>query len=143
MPGPSQEAKEQDRHCSACCGQTAPGSLGPIHRLHFPPARRESQVPALLLVNGWTLSNPQATNICDPCLSAKSLQSCLTLCNPMDRSPPGSSVHGILQARRLESVAILFSWVSSLTRGLNSHLLCLLHWQAGSLPRAPPGKPYL
>ena len=33
-------------------------------------------------------------------------QSCLTLCNPMDYSPPGSSVHGILQARKLEWVAI-------------------------------------
>ena len=33
-------------------------------------------------------------------------QSCLTLCNPMDCSPPGSSVHGILQARILERVAI-------------------------------------
>ena len=33
-------------------------------------------------------------------------QSCLTLCNPMDCSPPGSSVHGILQARTLEWVAI-------------------------------------
>ena len=37
---------------------------------------------------------------------AKSLQSCLTLCNPMDCSPPGSSVHGILQARKLEWVAM-------------------------------------
>ena len=36
-------------------------------------------------------------------------QSCLTLCNPMDCSPPGSSVHGILQARILEWVAISFS----------------------------------
>ena len=36
---------------------------------------------------------------------AKSLQSCLTLCNSMDCSPPGSSVHGILQARILEWVA--------------------------------------
>ena len=35
-------------------------------------------------------------------------QSCLTLCNPMDCSPPGSSVHGILQARTLEWVAISF-----------------------------------
>ena len=35
-------------------------------------------------------------------------QSCLTLCGPMDCSPPGSSVHGILQARILEWVAILF-----------------------------------
>jgi len=37
---------------------------------------------------------------------AKSLQSCLTLCDPVDCSPPGSSVHGILQARILEWVAI-------------------------------------
>ena len=36
-------------------------------------------------------------------------QLCLTLCNPMDCSPPGSSVHGISQARILEWVAISFS----------------------------------
>ena len=42
-------------------------------------------------------------------LCAKSLQSCLTLCNPMDRSPPDSSVHGILQARILEWGAMPFS----------------------------------
>ena len=43
-------------------------------------------------------------------------QSCLTLCDPMDCSPPGSSVHGILQARILEWVAIPFSMVSSRRR---------------------------
>ena len=47
---------------------------------------------------------------------AKSLQSCLTLCNPMDRSPPGSSVHGILQARILEGVAMPVSRDSSQPR---------------------------
>ena len=41
--------------------------------------------------------------------AAKSLQSCPTLCNPRDGSPPGSSVHGIYQARVLEWVAIAFS----------------------------------
>ena len=41
--------------------------------------------------------------------AAKSLQSCPTLCDPMDCSPPGSSVPGILQARTLEWVAISFS----------------------------------
>ena len=39
-------------------------------------------------------------------LCAKSLQSCLTFCDPMDCSPPGSSVHGSLQARVLEWVAM-------------------------------------
>ena len=38
--------------------------------------------------------------------AAKSLQSCLTLCDPIDGSPPGSPVPGILQARTLEWVAI-------------------------------------
>ena len=47
------------------------------------------------------------------CMNVKSesevAQSCLTLCHPMDCSPPGSSVHGIFQARVLEWVAIAFS----------------------------------
>ena len=41
--------------------------------------------------------------------AAKTLQSCLTLCDPTDGSPPGSPVLGILQARTLEWVAISFS----------------------------------
>ena len=41
--------------------------------------------------------------------AAKSLQSCPTLCDPIDISPPGSPVPGILQARTLEWVAISFS----------------------------------
>ena len=41
--------------------------------------------------------------------AAKSLQSCLTLCDPIDGSPPGSPIPGILQARTLEWVAIAFS----------------------------------
>ena len=40
--------------------------------------------------------------------AAKSLQSCPTLCNPIDGSPPGSAIPGILQARTLEWVAISF-----------------------------------
>ena len=42
-------------------------------------------------------------------VAAKSLQLCLTLCDPIDGSPPGSPVPGILQARTLEWVAISFS----------------------------------
>ena len=42
-------------------------------------------------------------------LAAKSLQSCPTLCDPIDGSPPGSPIPGILQARTLEWVAISFS----------------------------------
>ena len=49
-------------------------------------------------------------------VSAQSLQWCLTLCDPMDYSPPGSSVHGISQARILEWVTISFSRGSSQLR---------------------------
>ena len=45
------------------------------------------------------------------CVCVLVAQSCLTLCDPMDCIPPGSSVHGILQARTLEWVAISFSRV--------------------------------
>ena len=47
------------------------------------------------------------------CVCAKLLQSCPALCDPMDCSSPGSSAHGILQARILEWVAVLFSRGSS------------------------------
>ena len=48
---------------------------------------------------------PMVVHAC-VCVCAKSLQSCLILCNPMDCSLPGFSVHGILQARLLEWVAV-------------------------------------
>ena len=47
------------------------------------------------------------------CMCAKSLQSCRTLCDPVDCSSPGSSVHGILQARILESVVMSSSMGAS------------------------------
>ena len=49
------------------------------------------------------------TNVVAAAATAKSLQLCLTLCNPIDGSPLGSSVPGILQTRILEWVAISFS----------------------------------
>ena len=51
----------------------------------------------------------QLTSLCMTDSAAKFLQSCLTLCGPIDGSPPGSPVPGILQARTLEWVAISFS----------------------------------
>ena len=69
-------------------------------------------------------------------------QSWPTVCNPMDYSLPGFSVHRILQAGILEWEAIPSSRGSSRPRqGLNPRLLGLLHRQAGSLPLVPPGKP--
>ena len=64
------------------------------------------------------------------CTHAQSLQSCLILCNPMDYSLPGSSVHGILQARILEWVAISFSRGSSGPRDWTqvSWVFCIGRW---------------
>ena len=64
-------------------------------------------------------------------------QSCLTLCDPMECSPPGSSVHEIFQARRLEWVSISYSGDLP-DPGIEPASPA---WQADSLPRAPPGKP--
>ena len=67
---------------------------------------------------------------------AKSLQLCSTLCDPMDCSPPGSSVHEIFLARILKLPCLLQGIFP--TQRLNPWLL---HCQAGPLPLAPPGKP--
>ena len=75
------------------------------------------------------------------CVRAKSLQSCPTLCNPMDCSParvpcpwhsPGKNTGAGCQA--------LLQGIFP-TQGSNPHLFCLLHWQVGSSLLAPPGKP--
>ena len=63
----------------------------------------------------YLLFSLAAFNICSLCLSEVA-QSCLTLCDPMDCSLSGSSVHGIFQARVLEWIAISFSRGSSRPR---------------------------
>ena len=71
--------------------------------------------------------------------AAKSLQSCPTLCNPIDGSPPGSPVPGILQARTLEWVAIAFSnaWKWNVKGKSLSHVrLLATPWTAAY--QAPP-----
>ena len=84
----------------------------------FPIPKRRGNLVSLKWNNssvpsGWEKRNVKAgpwfLTWATRCACAKLLQSCLTLCNPMDRSPPGSSVHGILQARILEWVAMPFS----------------------------------
>ena len=75
-------------------------------------------------------------------MCAKSLQSCLTLCDLTDCSPPGSSLHGILQEEILEWVAMASPPPGDLwDPGIERTSPCLLHWQMGSLPLVPPGKP--
>ena len=73
----------------------------------------------------------------EPCeLKMLVTQSCLTLCDPVDCSPPGSSVHGILQARTLQWAAISFSRGVFPTTEFKAAAS-----EAGSSPPEPPGKP--
>ena len=74
-------------------------------------------------------------------MHAKSLQSCPTLCDPIDHSLPGSSVHGILQARMLCWVAMLSSGIF-LIQGSNLCLLHLFHWQVVLYHQCHLGSPY-
>ena len=62
-----------------------------------------------------------------PCTCTKSPQSCPALCDSVDSSPPGSSVHGILQARILGVGCHALLLGIFLTQGLNPSFLCLLH----------------
>ena len=71
-------------------------------------------------------------------VSAKSLHSCLTLCDPTDHSLPGSSVHGNSPGQNTGVGCHALQKGIFPTQGSKS-LLCLLHWQAGSLPLVPPG----
>ena len=62
-------------------------------------------------------------------------------CDSMGCSLPGSSVHGDSPGKNTGVGCHALLQGIFLTQGLNPHLLCLLHWQVGSLPLVPPGKP--
>ena len=83
----------------------------------------------------------QALGMKDERHDPHSAQPCPTLCNRVDCSPPGSSVHEILQASILEQAAMHSCRESSLLRDQThvSYLLCIGR-QVGTLPLAPPGK---
>ena len=86
-------------------------------------------------INSWNLY----VNICYAAAAAKSLQSCPTLCDPIDGSPPGPAVPGILQARTLEWVAISSSnaWKWKVKMKSLSHVrLLATPWTAAC--QAPP-----
>ena len=99
-----------------------------LHTTDTEPECSWAQVPQLGSPCATTKGSlmPLTNKIC--CLVTKL---CLTLCGPMDCSPPGSFVYGIFQARILEWVAISSSKGSSWPRDLFLHFL---HCQADSLP---------
>ena len=89
----------------------------------------------------WGRSKTPRTATKIAAAAAKSLQSCPTLCDPIDGSPPGPAVHGILQARTLEWVAISSSnaWKWKVKVKSLSHVrLLATPWTAAY--QAPPSK---
>ena len=94
------------------------------------------------LAAGFFTTEPPGKSYVTAYVHAKSLQSCPTLCDPMDCSPPGSVVHGILQARTLEWVALPSSRGSSQPRD-GTHVSCG-SWLAGRFfTEEPLGKSYV
>ena len=88
-------------------------TLGLNHNCHTPDVLGLCVGPAVIRANGVDVLKGQSPMLCSDNglldAAGKSLQSCPTLCDPIDGSPPGSSIHGILQERTLEWVAISFS----------------------------------
>ena len=72
--------------------------------------------------------------------ACKVVQSCPTLCNPIDCSPPGSSVPGIFPGKNIGADCHVLLQGIFPTQGSNLCLLSFLHWQAGSLPLVLRGK---
>ena len=107
----------------------SPGSLLEMQNLWPHPKSLESEPECQ---QDFQLSYIHTKHYC--MCGAKSRQSCLILCDPMDCSPLGTSVHGILQQEYWSGLSYF------LTQGSNPRLLRLLQWQEGSLPLAPPGK---
>ena len=97
----------------------------------------------------WSLWSIMSLRACwQSCIHACLVaQLCLTFCDPVDCHPPGSSVHGILQARIVEWVAISYTWGSSQPRD-QSHVSCicsidrqiLYHWCHPGSPRKGQGR---
>ena len=114
---------------SCSCGEF--GSVGSFKVID----RKSTKLPCCLPFRGTTVHTvkfiPYLFPLEDVCVSACSVaQSCLTLCDPMDCSPPGSSVHGIFQARIPKQVATTSSRVSSRIRDqiCVSWVSCIGRW---------------
>ena len=91
----------------------------------------------------WTLiiAACESSPVSSPtCVYAKSLQSCPTLCNPVDCSSPGSSVQRFSRQEYWSGLPCPPAGVSSWPRD-GTYISRLLHWQVGSLPLVPPWKP--
>ena len=108
----------------------------------YPPVSKPTNLPFFVL-HFSMLFNLHFVEISYKIFSeVKVTQSCLTICDCMDCSLPGSSVHGDFPGKNTGVGCHALLQQIFLTQELNPHVLHLLHWQVGSLPRASPGKPF-
>ena len=117
----------------------SPNDSSGVHPSIKPILQMERPYRVTKQIHGWVRAHPHfSPTAYSSCLKVKLLlaQSCLTLCNPMNCSLPGSSVHGLLQARILEWV--FPSLGDLLDPGIEPRFPAL---QTDSLPSEPPGKP--
>ena len=92
---------------------------------------------------GFQLQCPETVIIQYACVPVCEVaQSCLTLCNHMDCSLPGSSVHWDSPGKDTGVSSHFFFQYIFPTHESNPHLMCLLHWQADSFTTESPGKPH-
>ena len=91
-----------------CCAKSLQWSLTCCNHMDY-IARQALLSTRFFRQEYWSGLPFPSLHIHSAAAAAKSLQSCLTLCDPIDGSPPGSPIPGILQARALEWVAISFS----------------------------------
>ena len=127
--------------CKGCVCVSASSSCLRIHIKHSTTVTSTRKDVRLQLCFGQQPESTVSKQYQLPSLvCAKSLQSCLTLCDPVDCSSPDSSVHGTFQTRIREWAAMSSSRGSSQPQGLNLRLLHLL--QVDSFPLVPPGKPF-
>ena len=110
---------------------------------HYHPVVKKNQCPHGVLKENTVLCVCVCVCVCAWAHTRmhRQAQSCPTLCSPIDCSLPGFSVHQISKVRILEQVAICYSKGSSYSRHRTCIFLHLLHWQVGSLPLGPPGRP--
>ena len=100
---------------------------------------QKAESPILGLYS-WHIDE-KAKDILMVCVCMLSRYSCVRLCEPMDYSLPGSSIHGFLQPRILEWITMPSSRGSSQPRDRTHVSYVYPHWKAGSLPLVPLGKP--
>ena len=114
-----------------------------FHYSHFRDQKTKAQRNQVLIpchsAAKWQSSDLHLGSLSPAAAAAKSLQSCPTLCDPIDGSPPGYPIPGILQARKLEWVAICFSnawkWKNKI-KPLSRVWLLATSWTAAH--QAPP-----